>query len=237
MKPTLIVTGIATAALALSVNAATILSEDWQNGVEHDTKLDDTTTNHPGWEFTQGNGNFFRHRHHNDRQGGPQDGLTSNEFLHLERAGEYASYDTTHNWSASDEYTVSFNATELNWSNSADRRVAFRIREVVPGAETYGTTLYSGFADLPEYDESHAGPGNVWNANQFFTFDFSAADFTGGTEGAALSFEIGSEVPSQTYNRGLVVDNIEFTLVPIPEPATTALLTLCGLTLVLRRRR
>ena len=237
MKPTLIVTGIATAALALSVNAETILSEDWQNRVGHFTRLDDTTTNHPGWEFTQGNGNIFTHRHHDDFQGGPQDGLSPNEFLHLERAGEYASYDTTHNWSASDEYTVSFNATELMSSNSFERRVAFRIREVVPGAETYGTTLYSGFADLPEYDASHAGAGSVWNANQFFTFDFSAADFTGGTEGAALSFEIGSEEPSPAYRRGLVVDNIEFTLVPIPEPATTALLTLCGLTLVLRRRR
>ena len=225
---------LAIAGLALAASPATaatpIVSENWQNPVDDSDglRLDDTS-NFTGWEFTQGGANIFVQRHHGD-QWMPQAGLSPNIGVQFEWAGEYAAYDTTHNWSSADEYQVTLNATEMNWSNGNDRTVAIRIREVVPGAETFGTILWSDTALLPEYDADHAGAGDLWNANQQFTFNFNAADFTGGTEGTALSFEVGSE-----GNRGLTVDDIEFSL--IPEPTSSALIGLGVFALLFRRRK
>lgn len=220
--------------MAMHADAAPILSEDFQGqDVPANQRLDDTTTFYPGWDFTDGNGNIFRSIDSpgNGLPGGAEG--TANQGLQFEWNGEYAAYDTTHNWSNSDVYNVSFNATEMNWSNASRRYISVNIREVSGTTNAQaGALLYSETVELAQYDTAHDGSAEDWSAAQTFSLDFSAADFTGGTEGTALSFQIAG-ANGDGGNRGTYVDNIEFTVVP--EPGSLALLGLGGL-LIARRR-
>jgi|AOAMet2_C49A8_35_1029299.scaffolds.fasta_scaffold04530_2 hypothetical protein len=231
-KHTKLTAALAATGLALAASSATaattILSEDWQNpSVANNLRLEATSNGgFTGWEFPSNN--VFRLNHHANGAH-PQDGLTPNQAVQFEWGNTYASYDTTHTWSASDVYQVTLNATESSWSSGSDRKTGIRIREV----ET-GTVVYTAEVTLPEYDAAHSGAGNNWNANQLFTFDFDAGDFAGGNEGNTLEFGV-ANIDDATSNRGSFVDNINFTLVP--EPTTTALLGLGGLALILRRRK
>lgn len=221
-----------------------ILSEDWQSPILPDatTQVDNTNT-FLGWDFPSARNNIFKVRHQlND--GHPQAGLTPNQALQFEWADAYASYDTTWNWTNFDAYEVSFNATEQSWNNANDRYVGIRIRETVSG-----NLLWQGHSQLTEYDGAHAGAGDDWSPDQFYTLNFSASDFgtvfgtTTGTEGSLLTFEIGSVtrdlVDGSSYpnvNRGLYVDNITFSVDAIPEPGSMALLAVGGLLMARRRR-
>jgi hypothetical protein len=220
------------ALVASTANAAVIFSEDWQSpSIANDTQLTSVDNGGlTGWEF-QGASNIYRLRHQGDT---PQDGLSPNQALNFEWGNSYAAYDTTQTWSSADAYQVTMNATENNWSNASVRTIGIRIREV----ET-NTVLYTAQLDLAEYDAAHAGTGDFWAANQFLTFDFDAGDFAGGTEGNTLEFGVTNiDNTGGPDNRGASVDNITFSLAnPIPEPATTALLGLGGLALILRRRK
>lgn len=239
-------TGLALAA-STATAATTIVSEDWQNpSVANNLRVGstggETNQGFTGWVFP---GNNVTRINHHSTSAHPQDGLSPNQALQFEWADAYASYDTTHNWAVDDVYNVSFNATETSWNAQNDRYIGIRIRE------TGGGLLWQGHVTLPEFDAANAGPGDSWSAAQTFSMDFSAADFgtvfqTGaGTAGSLITFEIGGAtkdlVDGSTYpnsNRGNYVDNIVFELAdPIPEPASTALLGLGGLALILRRRK
>ena len=228
----------ATAGLALtaiSANAATMLvDEDWQGlDVANSTQLDNTTT-FAGWKFIQGGGNIFKLQDTpgNGIPGGPEG--AANQVLQFEWAGAAAEYDTGHAWSAADEFTVSFNATELNWSNQSDRTVVLSLTETFRAADAEGTltgtTLWTQSFSLAEYNTANDGAAEGWSAAQTFAASFDASAWAGGTPGSALTLEVGS-----ADGRGLYIDNINLTLVP--EPTTTALLGLGGLALILRRRK
>ena len=84
------IAGLATVLFAGPAFAATIiLSEDWQspmNGYDGGDRLDDTTDAFAGWDFTQGSGNIFVLRNHdqNSSNWGPQDGLNPNRQVQFE---------------------------------------------------------------------------------------------------------------------------------------------------------
>ncbi|MFT6794742.1 MAG: hypothetical protein ACJAR1_002757 [Rubritalea sp.] len=221
------------ALVASTANAATVLvAEDWQgNNIANGTRLDDTTTNYTGWQFTQGNGNVFVSRDAvTDVPGGTEG--AANQSLQFEWTGSNAEYDTGHTWAADDEFSLSFNATELNWGNLTDRTVVIEITETfrnVSGDLT-GTQLWTQSFALPEYDALHNSSSEDWSAAQTFSASFTGANFSGGTAGSSLTLEVGS-----ADGRGLYVDNINLSLVP--EPSTTALIGLGGLALILRRRK
>lgn len=225
--------------LATVSNAATVLiNEDWQDpDVAANLRLDDTST-FAGWRFTQGNGNIFR------SVDTPANGLpggidgTANQALQFEWSGSNAEYDTTHAWSASDEFSLSFNATEMNWGNANERYVRIEITETVRNGsgDLIGTMLLGQNIQLAQYDTAHDAAADDWSAAQTFNFNFSGADFTGGTAGSLLTFEIGSiDPPGAGAGRGLYVDNINLTLVP--EPSVLSLIGLGALGLLFRRRR
>lgn len=242
-NPPKLIAVFAVALAASSANAATtLLSENFESpAITSDVNLDDFPNHLAGWTWnTNGSDQQVLHEYRdNDVPDGGSDTSRSLQFVYTERFG---SKDTSHNWSSTDVFSVNMNATESNWSNGSERYVRMRIRE------TGGDIVYQADWHLPQYDAAN-NKGDDWSAAQTHTFNFSAADFDGsvygttvGTEGSALTFEIGSTrydlVDGSVYsgsNRGLKVDNIVFSAVP--EPSSTALLGLGGLALILRRRR
>ncbi|MBT8037342.1 MAG: PEP-CTERM sorting domain-containing protein [Verrucomicrobiae bacterium] len=185
----------------------------------------------------------FRMQHKYSNSDVPDGGSGTNRAIQSEYGNFYIARNTTHNWSASDQFEVNLNATEMNWGNANDRHLRIRISETVSG-----NLLYQDDWAMPEFDAAH-NEGDNWSAAQTHTFSFSAADFDGsvfgtttGTAGSALTFEVGQTRTDlvdgsgyANYGRGLLFDNVEFTLVP--EPSTSALLGLAGMALFIRRRR
>ena len=54
---------LASLTIAVTAPAALIVDEDWETqDIADNFRLDDTTTWHPGWQFTQGNGNIFKNQ-------------------------------------------------------------------------------------------------------------------------------------------------------------------------------
>lgn len=233
MKTTMYLAGaMGILGLATSANAATVLvDEDWQTTeLTNDLSLDGNTTAHPGWIFTGAGGasstSFNVDTDFSNRgiPGGAEG--SDNQAVRLNQNSGSASYDTGHSWSSTDEFSLTFNATEANWSNSSDRTATIEIKEIVSG-----DTLWTQDFVLPEYSLDHNESGEGWSAAQTFTVDFAATEFSGGTEGADLNFVMSSS----GAQRGVMVDNINLTLVP--EPSSTLLIGLGGLALILRRRR
>lgn len=236
----LAILGAATLAFTgAEADAGTIFSEDFQTNTPNaDYRLQASDDGGlTGWSFP-GN-NIFMLRDTDDSL--PGAGLTPNYGIQTEWSNGYASYDTTHNWSSGDVFTVDFNATEQNWSNAKERIVRVRIRE------TGGGIVWQGDTVLAQYDGANTGSGGNWAPNQTHQLNFSASDFgtvfgtSAGTEGTLLTFEIGQTktdlVDGSGYaneSRGAYIDNIEFSVVP--EPGSLALLGLGGL-LIARRRR
>ena len=233
MKTTMsLAAAMGTLALATSANAASVLiDEDWQtNELASELILDGNTTAHPGWIFTGAGGaaatNFNVDTDVSNRgiPGGAEG--SDNQAVRLNQNSGSAAYDTGHSWSSTDEFSLTFNATEANWSNSSDRTATIEIKEIISG-----DTLWTQDFVLPEYSLDHNESTEDWSLAQTFTVDFAATDFTGGTEGSDLNFVMSSS----GAQRGVMVDNINLTLVP--EPSSTLLIGLGGLALMLRRRR
>lgn len=217
-------------ALATSANAATILvDEDWQtNALASELLLIGDTTSHPGWIFAgTGTHNVDTDVSNRGIPGGAEG--SNNQAVRLNDHADRASYDTGHSWSSTDEFSLTFNATEANWSNASARIATIEIKETLSG-----DTLWTQDFVIPEYDTDYNSSTEDWSLAQTFTVDFAATDFIGGTETSDLSFVMSSSNFGGAQ-RGVMVDNINLTLVP--EPSSTLLIGLGGLALILRRRR
>jgi hypothetical protein len=237
---------IALAGFAMSTQAQTvIIDEDFQGTLySNDTHLTNVNSDQatpgdnlfPGWYVTFPTTqriNTILSTQTGGSGGLPQGGEAgTNQGIQFEYQNEILRNDTGHNWSSTDSYTVSLNATEQSWTNTADRWIAFQIRE------TGGSVIYTSTSlELPQYDAAHDGTGDNWNANQFFEWSFSAGDFTGGTEGSALTFEVFQPDQTGTDQRGMFIDNISFTLVPEPSVFALSMMGFGALWLLRRRKR
>ena len=221
--------------LAGTAHASTvIIDEDFQSTIySNDTHLLSSNSLFTGWSVTTGTTqriNTALHTNNEMPQGSesPNQGIQF-EYKYSESGAGWLSYATGYNWNSTDTYTLSLNATELNWNNGADRSIGFRIREAVSGDILYDTSS-AGDLFVAQFDSNHAGTGDDWSAGQLLTWNFSAGDFVGGTEGSAIIFD----VQQVSGTRGTYVDNI--LLVAVPEPSA-ALLGGLGCLLLLRRRR
>lgn len=230
-------------------SATTLINEDFQNAnavgtqtgpiLNNGTRLDNTTA-FSGWNLTS-SGNQLVSRRSNSQADFPGSTSLPNQGIQFEWGNSYITYDTGHNWSSADEFTLSLNASEMNWGNANRRAVLLRFTET--GSSN---VIWSTYVELPEYDVN-ANAGDEWSAAQTFNLNIQASNFVGGTEGSGITFGIaggdGSYNDSQftetvaniSTGRGTYIDNINLTLVP--EPSAALLLGSLGSVLLLARRR
>ena len=134
--------------------------------------------------------------------------------------------DLSHNWAATDVYTVGLWAYDAGWRVSqTDTGVTVSL------LQTDGTTLWNsgtlgvdGTVSGTQNNLAFTGTGHIHS----FTVD--ASDFTTGTEGSELRLRI-SRVGGVAF-----VDNVSVTVVPEPSAILT-FSTLAGLGIFVRRRR
>jgi hypothetical protein len=130
-------------------------------------------------------------------------------------------FDISHNWAASDVYTLNVNAAPQDWSKTGQRYVRPSIRE------QDGTVLWAPGENLSDPDKT-ALPINVsfgsstWQAEPDlnFAFTINASDFvgvSGASEGQPISVRIAS-----SGTRGTYVDNVH--LLQVLPPAGTIFL-------------
>ncbi len=242
---------LAVLTLIIPAHSATLINEDFQSANDVGTNLGpilpngtrlDGSTAFTGWNFSGLDGNEVVSRRSNNQADFPGSTSLPNQGIQFEWGNAYITYDTGHNWSSADEFTLSLNASEMSWSNTNNRVVLLRLTET-------GTSnvIWSTYVELPEYDVN-ANAGDEWSAAQTFNLNIQASNFVGGTEGSGITFGIaggdGSYNNSQftetvadiSTGRGTYIDNINLTLVP--EPSAALLLgSLASMMLLVKRRR
>lgn len=235
MTPRTVVIAAATAAFSLSANAATtLINEDWESpvGASNGSFVDvrnTVSTVYPGWIFN-GNGNVYQIRT-NVGDGVPVNGTVMK--MAWFNSADTAEYDTGHTWTTGDQFSLSLNATEQSWGSANQRFMTVSLVETVRNGSNVltGTTVWSDTQELIR-DEAHDAHPEGYGANATFSYNINTADFSGGTEDSELTFVIAG-----SGARGFNFDNVFLSATPVPEPSVTGLLGLCGLALVLRRRR
>jgi hypothetical protein len=131
--------------------------------------------------------------------------------------------DLSHNWSASDSFTLGIIAMNPSWNTgAAGLRVQLR-------QASDGTVLWdSGLVDVS--GTVVAGPAYSGTGHELsWNIDASTFAGMGGVELSQINVRIAAESGT------VYADNVSLDLVP--EPSTTALLGLGGLALILRRRK
>ena len=174
----------------------------------------------------------------------------TNQVAQLENNGTAFRYVTNHNWSATDVFTLSLNASPQAWNLPNQRFVRPSIRQVSddtilwdPGENMTGpnkTAMPTATGLSWNGPGLHGDPGgtngNTWQntaSETLFTFTIDASTFGAGSAGEAIYLDIDG-----SGSRGFHIDNVLLTEgVAIPEPSTTAILGLGALALVLRRRK
>lgn len=242
---------LATLALIIPAHSATLINEDFQNAndvgtnlgpiLPNGTRLDDSTA-FTGWNFSGLSGNQVASRRSNNQSDFPGSTSLPNQGIQFEWGNQYITYDTGHNWSSADVFSLSLNASEMSWGNTNNRAVLLRFTET-------GTTnhIWSTYVELPQYDANH-NAGDDWSAAQTFNLNIQASNFVGGTEGSGITFGIAGSDGNKTNaqftetvadistSRGTYIDNINLTLVP--EPSAAVLLgSLASMMLLVKRRR
>jgi len=242
---------LAMLALIIPVHSAVLINEDFQTANDVGTNLGpilpngtrlDNSNAFTGWDFSGLSGNQAVSRRSNNQTDFTGSTSLPNQGIQFEWGNQYITYDTGHNWSSADVFSLSLNATEMNWGNANNRAVLLRLTET-------GTsnTLWSTYVELPEYDVNH-NAGDDWSAAQTFNLNILASNFVGGTEGSGITFGIAGSDGNKTNaqftetvsdistGRGTYVDNINLTLVP--EPSAAVLLgCLASMMLLVKRRR
>jgi len=148
--------------------------------------------------------------------------------------------DLSYNWSASDVYDLSFNASETWWrSGSAGDEISVSLLQLngsemdLAGFETDDIELwFSGIIDL---DGTHTGSAMpAWTAGQTFNYTIDAGtDFSGGTAGEALYIQFKWEDGGTSV---AYLDNASLSVVPEPS-ALSLILAACFALSWLRLRR
>lgn len=115
---------------------------------------------------------------------------------------------------------------------------------IVAGEQyTFTTNLWQSSSSFGQTDVSllvdgvsvaSVDPGNVAGAGQNAVVNYTAL---AGDAGKTLSFSVSSKRAAGGGSSDVGIDNWNLTVVPVPEPSSTALLGLGSLALLLRRRR
>lgn len=132
--------------------------------------------------------------------------------------------DLSHNWGATETYTLSLNAITVWWTTGGVLEANLLQQD--------NTVLWtSGAINAPEHPDTAVA---AWEPSTFFTFDIDASTFSGAgvAPGSPLRLEINrtSEI--------LWLDNVSLTNnVFIPEPSTAILAGLGLMAVCFRRRR
>ena len=223
MKSNNVVIVIVAAMCALSLMAAAgtvLIDEDFNNpqdGAVNGTNLRDNPLNFPDWNFADTAGLTPEYKT------SPTDGVPTSagdgyvKFDSFSGSGNTYTmqYDTGHNWSVKEKFTLSINATEQEWNAGSVRTMVVAIKETArTGNDLTGATLWTVSEELI-LDPDHDSAGEGWGTNNTISWEFYAADFTNGTPGTAISFEL-----SGAGSRGYYFDNVAFT-VEIPPPSGT----------------
>ena len=177
----------------------------------------------PGWEcFTDHSDQFVKVRR-GGTDGLPHDTRYSpNQGLHFEYTSAEVQYDISHNWAATDVFTLTLNAAPQSWSNTSQRYIRPSLRQ------QDGTVLWAPGENFsgPEKTALPVGVNfgsSNWQAESDdleFTFTIDASTFTVGDEGQPIALRIDS-----SGGRGMFVDNVFLGLAQ-PEPASGTLIIL-----------
>ncbi len=228
------------AAIGLSAGAAgaaPLIDEDFQT-----PQLGEGTAN-PGFAgWTYNNGGSVKARSTTNDIPGDTDVVAPNQVIQLEWDNAEANYDTGHNWSADDVFTLTFNASPQAWNLDNPRFVRPKLLDGGTVVWDPGENATTAMPHPPGY--AWNGPGlygnSDWQSNpgSVHSFTINAADFTGGTEGNPLTLKL-----DHSGQRGMYYDNVSLELAEddgeIPEPVTMGLvgLAVCGLGGYIRKRR
>lgn len=206
---------LATAALAASSQAATLITNgDFESPVTGGDAVDNF--DFADWVET----NNVRM---DSDDAGRVPGTNPNQVARF-FTGSSLAQDLGHNWSSSDQYDLSFNASETWWRTGASGdSITVSLRQVSDEAVLWTT----GALNL---DGLHTGAAmSSWDAGQTFNYSIDASsDFSGGTAGEEIQLFV-------EHSGGVsYFDNVSLSVIPEP---SAALLSAAGVLMLLRRRR
>ena len=134
---------------------------------------------------------------------------STNQVIQFEYADHAIEHDIAHNWSASDTFTLTINASPQEWNGHQQRYIRPEIRQQdgtvlwAPGENLSGPekTAIPLYADIV---------GSSWQAdpNLRFSFTIAASTFSAGTPGQPIRLRIGSS----GEQRGVFFDNVHLSL-------------------------
>ncbi len=152
------------------------------------------------------------------------------QFEYTEASNCYIEYNIPHNWSATDTFTLTLNASPQEWSGESQRYVRPSLREQdgtvlwAPGENLSGEQrtalpLYSMLDGISyQSDDAVAPPASENGTTVNFTYTIPASAFSGAgvTPGNPIRLRIGS-----SGARGMFIDNVHLSLEP---PSGTVIL-------------
>jgi hypothetical protein len=132
--------------------------------------------------------------------------------------------DLSHNWSATDSFTLEMIAMNPAWSGGATE-FKVQLRQASDDVVLWDS------GDMDVTGAVLSGPVYADPAKHIFSWNIDASAFATGSAGEQINVRIAA-VTGTVY-----ADNVSLSVSAVPEPTTTALLGLGGLALILRRRK
>ncbi len=133
--------------------------------------------------------------------------------------------DLSHNWSATDSFTLDLIAMNPRWSGGA-AGVRVQLRQASDDVVLWD----SGLVDVSGTVTTTA-PATYTGTGHELSWNIDASTFITGSAGEQINVRIAAEAGT------VYADNVSLSFDTVPEPSTTALLGLGGLALILRRRK